>query len=76
MAGLFNPAPVSQCSLRLKLHSNLPEHPLHPRYDLMTGRVRGFVEVDDTRGNVGFKVALERGATAWNWNEMAGSHEH
>ncbi len=58
-----------------RAHSTLPQHPLHPRYDLMTGRVRGFVEVDDTGGNVGLEIALERGATARNWDEVAGSHK-
>lgn len=42
----------------------------------MAGRVRRFVEVDDAGGDVGFKVALERGATAWDWNEVASSHKN
>ena len=65
---------VDACRVQ-RSNSTLPEHPLHPSYNLMTGRIRGFVEVYDAGGNVGFEVALERGATARDWNEVAGSDE-
>lgn len=31
---------------------NLPEDPLHPSHDFMTGRVGGLVEVDNTGADV------------------------
>lgn len=36
----------------------------------MTGRIGRFVEVDDTRGDVGFEVALVRSAPGVQWCEM------
>ena len=43
---------------------NLPEDALHPSHDLVTGRVRGLVEVDDTGADVGLEVTLQGRAPA------------
>ena len=42
----------------------------------MTGWVGRLVEIDHTRGNVGFDVALERGASIWDWSEVASSNKN
>ena len=41
----------------------------------MTGRIARFVEIDHTRANVGFEIALKRVATHRNWGKMSGSDE-
>ncbi len=38
----------------------------------MAGRIGGFVEVYDSGGDVGLEITLERGATAWNGDKVAG----
>ena len=58
----------------LRKHS--PQHPLDPRDDFMTGRIRGLVKVYNTRTDVGFEIALQRSAPIRNWCEMPGSHEY
>lgn len=54
----------------------LPQHALHPSHYLMTGRIRGFVEIDHSRTNVLLKVALEGCTTAGNRGEMPSSNKH
>jgi hypothetical protein len=39
-------------SYNASLKKNIPENSLHPCHNLVTGRVRGLVEVDNTRANV------------------------
>lgn len=55
--------------------SHLPEHPLDPSDNFMTGRVRGFVEIDDAGADVGLEVALQGGTAVWDGSEVAGSDE-
>ncbi len=77
VASFFNPAPdQSLRALSRAPTPSLPQHPLYPRYNLMTGGIRRFVEVDDTGGDVGFEVTLERGASAGDWDKVAGSDEN
>ena len=42
----------------------------------MTGRIRGFVEVDDAGRDVGFEVAFEGCTAAGNGSEMTGPNEY
>jgi hypothetical protein len=42
----------------------------------MAGWIGGFVKVDDTRGDVGFQVALEGCAAARDGREVPGSDEY
>lgn len=53
-----------------------PQHALDPGDDFMGGWIRGLVEVDHAGGDVGFEVALERGATVWNGGEVTGADEY
>lgn len=55
---------------------NLPQDPLHPRNNLMTGWVGRLVQVNDTGIDVGLQVTLKRRATSRNWREMASSHQN
>lgn len=76
MSGFLDPVYCQRlCLVFSAASSNLPEHALNPRDHLMTGRIARFVEVDHTRANVGFEIALERIATHRNWREMPGSDE-
>lgn len=54
----------------------LPEDSLHPSHDLVTGRVGGLVEVDDTGADVGLKVTLKRRGTSRNRGEVTGANKH
>lgn len=54
----------------------LPKDALDPSDDLVRGRVRGLIEVDDTRANVRLDVALEGRAAVGDRGEVAGAHEH
>jgi len=58
------------------LKGNSPQDTLDPGDDFMTGWVGRLVEIDHTRGNVGFDVALERGASIWDWSEVASSNKN
>jgi hypothetical protein len=51
------------------------EHALEPGDDFVRGRVRGLVEVDDTRRDVGGQVAAERVATGGNRGEVTGADQ-
>lgn len=50
----------------------VPQNSLHPRDNLMTGRVRRLIQVDHTRANEGLQITLERRATGGDRSEMAG----
>lgn len=51
------------------------EHALKPCHDFVGGGVGGLVEVDDTGGDVGGKVAAERVATSGNRGEVTGTDQ-
>ena len=51
------------------------EHTLDPCYYFVTGRVGGFVKVDDAGGDVGFEVALVGCAPTGDWGEVPCSNE-
>lgn len=42
----------------------------------MAGWIGWFIKIDDTGANVGFQVALERRASAWDGCEMTGSNKY
>jgi hypothetical protein len=52
------------------------KHSLDPRDDFMAGRVRGLVEIDDSRGDVGLEIALVGSASTRYWGEVAGTNEY
>ena len=49
------------------------EDSLHPCDDFVGGWVRGFVKVDDTAGNVGLEVTLQRCRACWDWCKVTGT---
>jgi len=51
------------------------ENALDPSDNLVRGRVRGLVEVDDTRADVLLEVALQRRAAIGDRGEVTSSHE-
>jgi hypothetical protein len=53
-----------------------PKNPLNPGHNLVTGRVGGLVQVDDTGANVGLEVALQRRRSIGDRGEVAGSHKN
>lgn len=55
---------------------NAPKHTLHPGDDLVTRRVRGLVEVDDTGADVLLEVSLERRAPIGDRREVTGADVH
>lgn len=61
---------------RFEARKSLPQDPLHPRDDFMTGRVGRLVQVDHTGVDVGLQVTLERRATGRNWCKMTGPHKN
>lgn len=63
-------------ALQVLGEENLPQDPLHPRNNFMTGWVGRFVQVDDTGVDVGLQVTLKRRATSRNRREMASSHQN
>ena len=75
MACLFNPKRREQSSSRKCQDNHLPEHALYPRNDLMTGRIRRFVEIDHARTDILLELTLERGASYRYWREMACAYE-
>jgi hypothetical protein len=48
---------------------------LDPGDDLVTGRVRGLVEINDTRADVGLEVALERRAAIGDGGKVTSSNQ-
>ena len=76
MSGFLYPANCqSLYSLISRAPFSVPEHAFNPRDHLMTGGIAGFVEVDHTRADERFEVALERSTSDRNWGEMSGSDE-
>lgn len=55
---------------------NLPQNPFHPSHNFMTGWVRGLIEINDTRTDVGFEIALEGRTASGDRCEMAAPNEH
>lgn len=53
----------------------IPKHALDPCHDFMTRGIRGFVEVYDTRANVGLKIALIWCTSYGNRGEMTSTNE-
>jgi len=54
----------------------LPEHTLHPCNDFMTGRVRGLVEVYNTRADVRLEIPLERCAAIGNGRKVTSANKY
>ena len=52
------------------------EDPFEPSYDFVRGWIRGLVEVDHTRGDVGFEVAAQRCAAGRNGCEVTSADEY
>ena len=52
------------------------QHALKPSDDFVRGGVRGFVEVDDARGDVLFEFAAEGRAARGYGGEVAGPDEY
>ena len=76
VSGFLNPVNCQYLySLTSRAPFNVPQHAFHPRDHLMTGRIARFVEVDHTRADERFEVALERSTSDRNWCEMSGSDE-
>lgn len=59
-----------------KSNNDLPEDPLHPSHDFVTGRVRRLVEVDDTGTDVGLQVTAQRGRASRDRGEVTGANEY
>jgi hypothetical protein len=55
---------------------DLPEDALHPSHDLVTRRVGGLVQVDNTRADVGLEVTLQGRGTSRDRGEVTGANEH
>jgi hypothetical protein len=55
---------------------NLPEDPLHPSHDFVTGRVRRLVKVDDTGADVRLQVTVNRRGASRDRGEVTGPNEH
>jgi hypothetical protein len=53
----------------------VPENALDPSDNLVRGRVRRLVEVDDTRADVLLEVALQRRAAIGDRGEVTSSHK-
>lgn len=53
-----------------------PKNSLNPGHNLVTGRVGGLVQVDDTRADVGLDVTLQGRRSIGNGGEVAGSHKN
>lgn len=87
MSGLFDPALRATSSAleftilffavpRAKVfRTNEPKHALHPRHNLMTGRIRWFIQIDHPRANVGFEIAFQRRASHRDGSKMSGANE-
>ena len=56
--------------------TNVPKDSLHPGNNLVAGWIRRFIKVNHTGAYVGFEVAFERGAAAWDGSKMASSNEN
>jgi hypothetical protein len=54
----------------------LPEDPLHPSHNFVTGRVRRLVEVDDTGADVGLEVTAKGRGASGNRGEVTSPDEH
>lgn len=54
----------------------IPEHALHPSHNLVTARVRGLVQIDDTGRDVALQIALQRRAAIGDRREMASPNVH
>lgn len=55
---------------------DLPQNPLHPSHNLVTGRIGRLVEVDDTGIDVGLQVTLQGRTACGDGGEMARSDHH
>ena len=76
VSGFLNPVNCQYLhSLILRAPFHVPEHAFNPRDHLMTRRIARFVEVDHTRADERFEVALERSTSDRDWCEMSGSDE-
>lgn len=42
----------------------------------MTGRVGRFIEIDHSRADVGFEIALEWGTSIGDWGEMSSANQY
>lgn len=58
------------------MQRDLPQDALHPRDNLVGGRVGGLVQVDNTGADVGLEVTLQRRSTGGNGSEVTGANEH
>jgi len=63
-------------NIGLGLGSVLPEDPLHPSHDFVTGGVGRLVQVDNTGADVGLQVTLKRRSTSRDRGEVTGANEH
>jgi hypothetical protein len=55
---------------------DLPEDPLHPSDDFVTGRVRRLVQVDNTGADVGLEITAQRRRTSGDRGEVTSPDEH
>lgn len=58
------------------MQKDLPQDALHPRDNLVGGRVGGLVQVDNTGADIGLEVTLQGRSTGGNRSEVAGANEH
>jgi len=52
------------------------KYSLDPCDNFMTGGIGGFVEIDNTGGDVGLEVAFQWCAATWDRSEMACSNKY
>lgn len=58
------------------MQRDLPQDALHPRDNLVGGRVGGLVQVDNTGADVGLEITLQRRSTGRDRSEVTGANEH
>jgi hypothetical protein len=54
----------------------VPQDTFDPGDYFVAGGVGGFIEVDHSRADILLQISLQRSASCWNRNEVAGSNEH
>ena len=54
---------------------NQPKHALDPSDNLMTGRIRRFIQINHPRADVGFEISFKRRASHGDGSEMSGANE-
>lgn len=76
VSSLFNPIHILENPWGLGVRLVVPQDPLDPSYDFVTGRVGWLIKVDNARADVLLQVASKRCATCRNRGVMRSSDEN